>query len=73
MGNTWRKKSTDLYIVELTTDRRFSLMTMDGTPVDGKHDTVCLVNHLNGINRYFYIFLATNSIWNSCSLERCEQ
>ncbi len=36
-GNVWRRKPTDMYVVEITTDRSFETLTAEYAVSEGNH------------------------------------
>ncbi len=39
-GNVWRRKPTDMYVVEITTDKSFELLTAKDAPSEGNFTQV---------------------------------
>ena len=39
-GNVWRRISTDMYVVEITTDKSFETLTADDALSDGSYNQV---------------------------------
>ncbi len=39
-GNVWRRKPTDMYVVEITTDKSFETLTAEDVPSEGSHTQV---------------------------------
>ena len=39
-GNVWRRKSTDMYVIEITTDKTFEALTVEGTLTGGNRNQV---------------------------------
>ena len=39
-GNVWRRKPTDMYVVEITTDKSFETLTAEDAPSEGNHTQV---------------------------------
>ena len=42
-GNVWRRRSSDMYVVEITTDNSFSHLTKDEIPNDESRRQVCSI------------------------------
>jgi hypothetical protein len=41
-GNVWRRKPTDMYVVEITTNKSFEILTAENTVSDGKYNQVSI-------------------------------
>ena len=39
-GNVWRRRSTDMYVVEITTDKSFEMLTAEDALPDGSYNQV---------------------------------
>ena len=39
-GNVWRRKPTDMYVVEITTDKSFEILTAEDALSDGNYNQV---------------------------------
>jgi hypothetical protein len=41
-GNVWRRKPTDMYVVEITTDKSFETLTAEDAVSDGSYNQVSI-------------------------------
>ena len=53
-GNVWRRKSTDMYVVEITTDKSFEALTVEDPSSNQNY---------NQVGSYLYHMLIRQYIW----------
>lgn len=59
-GKVWRRKPTDMYVIEITTDKSFEALTVEETLTDVNYNQV--ITYLI-LNNYFPAALGAESIY----------